>query len=842
MNEPLLTLVPAVGAVVYSLLIVVIRRRAPSSGGLLQFQGMLTLLVISSIVSVAWRLTSDDLIWNDVLLRILTWSDMWVAPALLAFLATRYADSWSRPALIASWMIAAGIMLAASSGAISRAVLEPHESVTLYDQIAAYLAVISGMLAYIAAVAFLFRLYGRERDPFERNRLKYIFIATFIIISGQLTNLVSSLQQYPVDRSLAIAAAFVLFFSLIRYRLFDIDLAFKRTIVSLGSIMLVTPFYLVALSRVAHLSGTLVQPTLFVAGILLVVPAALAVHVVRDRLQIVVSRLFLGEAVDPDLAAAEFIVQARTMQGTEDLGDLMARVCQNHFEARFTTVLLHRSTTNRFETVSTHGPFASLHAATHIAPENPLLRLVAASEDPVTPLRMRGMAEQLKGAGLAEFDAIRTCLLQPITAHGEMIGLIAIGEHLYDEAYSLNDLKLLTSIGAQAGLAIEGARLFEQVQMQADTDFLTALPNHRRLKDLLVQHLAQAERAEETFTVAMVDVDNFKLLNDTHGHVAGDEGLKLIAAFLRNAVRQDDVVGRYGGDEFMLILPRTGEADAVRMMTDIAREARRVALHTDEGPSSAAPTIPMRLSWGVGAYPTAATTERMLVAAADSDLMQRRYMRRRAGRVNTNQSSVRRIAESDPRRVRIASGLLDILDAKDHYTTEHSQQVASLGLLLAEELRLSEKDREYLWLGGLLHDIGKLNVPDEVLRKPGTLSTSDWEAMKSHPIHGARLAAGLFADAKLTEIVGSHHERWDGQGYPAGLRSVDIPFLARAVSVCDAYSAMVHDRPYRKGLSPQAAITELQRGAGSYWDPEMVGAFERAMSIGGTTSQSELVR
>lgn len=842
MSASLLTLVPAVGAVAYSLLLIVIRRRASNSGGLLTFEGMLALLVISSVVSVAWRVTSNDLIWNDILLRVLTWSDMWVAPVLLAFVATRYVNSWSRPALIASCVIAVGISLVAISGAISRAILDPGASVSLYDQIAAYLAVGAGMLTYFATVGFLLRVYVRERDPFERNRLKYIFVATFLIISGQLTNLVSSLQQYPVDRSLAIAAALVIFFSLIRYRLFDIDLALKRAVVSLGSIMIVTPLYLFALFQMANLSGAVVQPTLFVAGMVLVVPAALAVHVVRSRLENAVGRLFLGESVDPDVAAVEFIVQTRTMQGTQELSDLIARVCQAHFAARFTSVLLHRSTTDRFETVSTYGPFASLHATTHIPPANPLLRLVATSDEPVTPLRMRGMAEQLAGAGASEFEAIRSCLLQPITAHGELVGLITIGEHLYDEAYSLNDLKLLTSIAAQAGLAIEGARLFEQVQMQADTDFLTGLPNHRRLKDLLAQTVTQAGLAEETFSVVMVDVDNFKLLNDTHGHVAGDDGLKTIASYLRKAVRRDDVVGRYGGDEFMLILPRTGEVDAVRMMTDIARDARRVALHTDEGPSAAAPTIPMRLSWGVAAYPNAATTERMLVAAADSDLMQRRYMRRRSGRVNTNQSSVRRMVESDPRRVRIASGLLDILDAKDNYTTEHSQQVASLGLILADELGLSEKDREYLWLGGLLHDIGKLNVPDEVLRKPGALNTSDWEAMQEHPIHGARLAEGLFGDARLTEIVGSHHERWDGQGYPAGLRTVDIPILARAVSVCDAYSAMVHDRPYRKGLTPQAAMTELRRGAGHFWDPEMVAAFERAMSIGDTPSQPTLLR
>lgn len=238
----------------------------------------------------------------------------------------------------------------------------------------------------------------------------------------------------------------------------------------------------------------------------------------------------------------------------------------------------------------------------------------------------------------------------------------------------------------------------------------------------------------------------------------------------------------------------------------------------------------MRLSWGVASYPASAATERTLVAAADSDLLKRRYTRRRAGQAHTNRPSLRRMGERDPRRVRIASGLLDILDAKDNYTTEHSQQVASLGLLLADELRLSEQDREDLWLGGLLHDIGKLNVPDEVVRKPGTLSASEWASIHEHPTQGARLVFGLFGDGALTEIVGSHHERFDGLGYPLGLSGEDIPRLARAVSVCDAYSAMVHDRPYRKGLSTDEAVAELRLGAGRQWDPEMVEALVRAIT------------
>lgn len=829
MDISLLVLVPGAAAFVYSFLLVVIRRRAAISAGLLQFQMLLALLVISSTCSVVWHITNQSETWSDIVLRVLTWSDLSVAPALLLFVAARNFGNWGQRLRRISLVLGGLYMAVAISGSMNRAILAPVESPAVVDMVVAYSAVLVGLLTYITAASYLLYSYLQSRDPFERNRIKFIGLATLLIISGLLTNLVPAMQQYPIDRSLALAAAFLVFFSLVRYRLFDIDLAVTRAVVGFVSVALVAPLYLLALARLTGLDGGADSGALLVWGMVLVFPAAAMARLLGARLQPTVTRVMLGSSADPNVAATAFVTRAQTVRGVRELADLIAEVCQAQFEARFTSVMLRADAASTLETVSVEGPFASTHPRVAIDLENTLLQRVLSAVDPVTSARLQTLASSLDREEVAAFLPIADCLLQPITAHGEVIGLIAIAEHVYDDAYSLRDVGLLTTIAAQAALAIEGARLFEQVQTHAETDFLTGLPNHRRLKDHLTEFLRDHERSGQPFTVAMIDVDNFKLLNDTHGHVAGDDALKKIATFLRRALRRDDIVGRYGGDEFMVLLPGVAEDDAIQMFTRVAREARKVSLSTEGLEQSAAPTIPMRLSWGVAAYPGSASTERTLVAAADSDLLKRRYVRRRSGRAHTNRPSLRRLGERDPRRVRIASGLLEIMDAKDNYTTEHSQQVGSLGLLLADELRLSEREREDLWLGGLLHDVGKFNVPDEIVRKPGTLSEEEWRLIHDHPVHGARLVKGLFGDDSITEIVASHHERFDGRGYPAGLAGEDIPRLARAVSVCDAYSAMVHDRPYRKGLSPEAAIAELRRGAGQQWDPVMVDAFAHAI-------------
>jgi diguanylate cyclase (GGDEF)-like protein/putative nucleotidyltransferase with HDIG domain len=825
--EPL-TIVPLFAAVLYGMLLTFVRRRATHSRGVRLFQVMLACLVVSSIVSVAWHSTNDVRL-GDLLLRVVTWSDLSVAPIFLGFIATRYPGRSTGIISRGALLVGVGVAFVSVSGAMNRAILIPVEAPGLIDSVAAYGAVLVCLATYFAACGYLIYSFRRERDPFERNRLKYLGLATLLIISGQLTNLVPAFQKLPVDRSLAVLASFLVFFSVIRYRLFDVDLVLKRGIVAVSSTSIVAPVYLAVLFKIGNANGSLMSPTMFAIGLALMAPAAFAARLVRSQIQGSVDRLLLGRHIASEAAAGEFVARARSIRSTRAVAVLVSEVCQGALDSRFASVLLRNEATRCLEVVTVHGPFAALHRPGAIRLDNALLAVMAIAGNPTTPLRQMQIAEGAASADVSEFEFLRDCVLQPITAHGEIIGLIAVGAHVYDGAYSLNDLRLLTTISGQAALAMESARLFEQVQASADTDFLTGLPNHRHLQDLLDQTLARAQSTDESFSVAMVDIDNFKLLNDTHGHIAGDDALKKIGMLLRNALRDEDIVGRYGGDEFLFILPGISPGDSAEILNRIARELRHVGLSTEGSAWSAAERIPLRVTWGVAAFPEHGQTARTLVAAADSELLKRRYTRRRSGSINTNRPSLQRMSEDDPRRVRIASGLLDLLDAKDPYTSEHSQQVASLALLLANELGLPENQRQNLWLGGLLHDVGKLNVAEEILRKPGMLSVSDWTAMHQHPTTGEAMIAGLFGDGALSEIVGSHHERFDGKGYPRGLAGEEIPLLARAISVADAYSAMSHDRPYRKGLTPAMAVEELRNGAGQQWDPQMVETFVRAI-------------
>jgi putative nucleotidyltransferase with HDIG domain len=300
---------------------------------------------------------------------------------------------------------------------------------------------------------------------------------------------------------------------------------------------------------------------------------------------------------------------------------------------------------------------------------------------------------------------------------------------------------------------------------------------------------------------------------------------------MRGSIREDDLIGRYGGDEFLCILPGLDEAGAADLMSRVARVVRRTPLTVADGDLTASSRLPARISWGVAAYPRDAQTARNLTSIADSRLMQSRVERNRSGQVNAERPSIAGLLEQDPEKVRIASSLLDLINAKDPYTSEHSQQIASFALLVANELGLPERERHALWLGSLLHDVGKLGTPADVLRKPGRLTPEEWTSMRQHPLMGESIVRGLLDMPEVTHIVGGHHERWDGSGYPRGLAGDEIPPLVRLVSVADTFSAMVHDRPYRRGLGWPEAAEELRRSGGTQLDPKAVETFIRALGI-----------
>ena len=366
-------------------------------------------------------------------------------------------------------------------------------------------------------------------------------------------------------------------------------------------------------------------------------------------------------------------------------------------------------------------------------------------------------------------------------------------------------------------------RLLDEARAQAEQDPLTGLLNHRAFHRRLEEEAERARYGGTSLAIAVLDLDNFKFFNDVYGHAVGDDVLRQVAAVLRAACRAHDTLARFGGDEFALLMPDVGG--------DTTAESVRARLAAGIGdlrhrPPGAGCAVPIGLSVGVALFPAEAPTRLAVMQIADE-----RLLRAKAGTgANTEAQRLRGALRDSVEGFPMLDALVTAVDNKDRYTRRHSEDVLTHSLQIARRLGMTEADQHTLTMAALLHDVGKIGVADHILRKPGPLTDEEVEAIQTHPAVGAAVVAAVPGLTVILGAVRHHHERWDGGGYPDGLRGEETPLLARLLAVADAYSAMTTDRPYRKGLAASEARHRLGQGAGTQWDPVYVEAFLAAPS------------
>ncbi len=342
----------------------------------------------------------------------------------------------------------------------------------------------------------------------------------------------------------------------------------------------------------------------------------------------------------------------------------------------------------------------------------------------------------------------------------------------------------------------ERKRMEEELRWRSFHDPLTGVYNRTYFEEEL-----RRLKVSRSYPVSLIlcDVDNLKMINDFLGHDQGDEVLKRIAKAISDSVRASDVVARVGGDEFAVLLPRTdsrtAEQVAERILKAVERERER------------SPELPLELSVGYATANDPSRTLEDLYREADDMMYRNKLVRGLSPR-----SSVVHVLKA-------------ALREKDFAAEGHIERVKRFSLLLGEALDLSRPELELLELLAEVHDIGKIGVPDEVLFKPGRLTPEEWEEVRKHPEIGYRIALSSPELAPVAELILQHHERWDGKGYPQGLKGEGINLLSRIVAIADAFDAMTSDRPYRRALSWQEALEELKKGAGTQFDPKLVEVF-----------------
>jgi diguanylate cyclase (GGDEF)-like protein len=411
----------------------------------------------------------------------------------------------------------------------------------------------------------------------------------------------------------------------------------------------------------------------------------------------------------------------------------------------------------------------------------------------------------------------------PLEWRGKTMGVL--GAARWQGGLGRTERSLLEAVALEVAVALQNARLYHLAVEAADHDGVTGLLNHRAIIQQVSTQMKEASASGQPLAVILMDLDNFKRINDTHGHLVGDQILKCVSTALLECCGEGHLAGRYGGDEFILVCPGA-DATAARTLAENIKARLQAAEVSHPGGG----TLPVSASIGVALYPQMAASQHELLALADVNLYESKAM---------GSGAIVGLDEPDEQEsfcagsFTVLDALVTAVDKRDRYTRKHSEEVTEYSLMIAQELGLSEETMRTLRIAGLLHDLGKIAIPDAILRKPGALTDEEFDVMKQHPVLGYLIVSAIPSLAETLPAIRHHHERWDGRGYPDQLAGEDIPLLGRLMAVPDAFSAMTTDRPYRKGLPVSEAIKRLREGVGTQFDPAMVVAFVRALDVEG---------
>jgi diguanylate cyclase (GGDEF)-like protein/putative nucleotidyltransferase with HDIG domain len=424
--------------------------------------------------------------------------------------------------------------------------------------------------------------------------------------------------------------------------------------------------------------------------------------------------------------------------------------------------------------------------------------------------------------------------------------------------------------------ALHNALTFQKAQEQAITDGLTGLKTHRFFMEALSGEWKRSTRAGRSFSLVLMDLDRFKFVNDFYGHLDGDLVLQRMAQILEQNCRRSDVIARYGGDEFVILMPETDAEQSHQLATKLRSWVSADPVLREKNVTS---------SFGVASFPLHGSTPQELIQVADSSM----YLSKHQGgnAVSTadgfdeNESKqwkrdvldaylgvtlkrlcltgpdafveiysrikqfAKSLAETEaptgssasmpgadssfeslpPVVMETLTSLALAIDAKDQFTQGHCQKVSLYAVMIAESMGLDAREIEEIRLGAILHDVGKVGILESILRKDGPLNPEEWETMKRHAEYGAKLLEPLRGTEEIRNMVAHHHEFFDGSGYPDGLAGDRIPLGARIILIADAYETITSERTYKKASSAEEAIVEMKRYCNSHFDPQILHVF-----------------
>ncbi|MCI6537205.1 MAG: diguanylate cyclase [Lachnospiraceae bacterium] len=672
-------------------------------------------------------------------------------------------------------------------------------------------------------------------NPNMKVQYEPVMIGVVVLFAGNVLIGLPVFSGFPVDILSGVVNVFLLFYALIRRRLFRLQmLASSSLCYGVGFLFSVIVFFNVIpyLQKMLHLQMD-ANMTLYA---LVFAVAFLVIYALFTFLwKLLVRNVFVKDEIHQAEKIKEFSSAISKTLDLQKIMDETIHVVKELMEVGNIYICMQDAPGEPYRGLTSDQPLNDL--AFTLEEENPMIQWLAEHEEPLIyrefryTVEYKSMWEREKHqldkkrirycAGLKDGECLAGVLL--ITAPSSKKGLV------YDE------VQLLSSITSVASIAIKNARLYEKACIEARTDEMTGLLNRKYFYEVLNEEFEKNKEA--SLALAIINVDDFKLYNQLYGIKEGDICLQRIADIIRSSVGDSGYTARYGGKEFAVLLPKYDLFSAKNLVESIAKQIFVMNNRRKDMKLKA-----VTVSAGISAAPYAAKNVKELMENVDLAVYHVKHSGKNGIQVfdtmfksSNERGNTRDRAHIYQEYESTIYALTAAIDVKDHYTFSHSNNVAYYATALAAALGMNEDIVEIIRQAALLHDVGKIGIPEYVLNKPGKLTEEEYEIIKGHVEASIDIIRHLPSlDYVIPAVIG-HHERYDGTGYPRRIAGEDIPVTARILCIADCFDAMTSRRCYKKAFPVEVAREKLLQGAGRQFDPDMVYRFVECLDDGSIT-------
>ena len=821
------TLITFIALIYYSALLVIILRQKNFDRSRLFFSLYLVSMIVWSfaafMIFTDWG-DMDTLFWN----RLLIVGSMGM-PISFFYFVLAFLNKESK-----LWWIAGGISYLVIQGLNAAGQVVTSASMNfglLTNEYGSALAYVSLMFVVFIGNStwVLIQEYRHSKNAIYRNRLRYLLLVIIVIFSGNLTNL-TELKVFPTDVGGNIISAMLITFAIFRHHLLDISLVVRKGLLYSIPTALIGVIYFMIIQGILLLFPTIGGAEIMLLSLSAAVLTALIIQPLRDRAQLLVDRFFFREKYDASVMLQQISHTAAFVLDVDTLTQMIVTEVTNTLHIGRAAFLI-KSQENGEYYLSAHRGFKE-EFATRWAREHPIAQALALRDKPLAnqELLVHPAYQQLSDAERADLNQLGGELFIPLKVKGDLVGIFILGLKLSEQTFTEDDQMNLSTLANQTAVAVENARLFSAEQSRREE--LDALYDLTR-QLVATNDVDDVIQSTTRHVVVSAHVTFARIVTpDVNG------GFYCRAAYPIRTIEYDLGIERF---EPPICLPYYQRALQERQpvfirRTDLMNDEARHALMLDL--ANTVCMSPLRV--GDDFLGLLILGERRESQREPFDADKMRLITAIADQAANALHRARLYEQMENTFLETALALANAMDARDTYTHDHSNRISKWAEKICLEIGC---DADQIWSvqwAARLHDIGKIGVPDEILRKNGPLTAKDWDSMRKHPDIGSRIVEPIKKLANVAPLIKAHHEWFDGNGYPMGLKGMEIPLGARILAIADAYGAMLDNRVYHHPRKPQDALNELHNKKGTQFEPELVDVFTRVLEKEKAQAPAEL--